>query len=311
MLPRGDSSNSNSNRNSSNSNSNSNSNSERNNAAPAAAAPQEPAMLREILEPRSVSEFLLNFTRALEEHFNTDDPGRTEVYHFIGDFVGPNNKRRAVFYVAHSDIATARRITRIEYVMPVAPIPAALLFGGDGVITLPAEGPLINIIDIPEGQTAQEYVAATIAATMDAAAPLPQRLALWDSEITRVEAIRDLEGENEVRRRAAANIIAFWMNMRRELLNSLYAVYIRVQRPGRELSPPLQSPNAVVEAVNIDAPVAPVMSESSERRRWRPRRRSTPRRKTTDPSPLNRYDRDPVTGKRTRRRRPNSDPKDD
>ena len=263
-----------------------------------------------MLEPRSVADFLVNFRRALDHQFYLEDPGRPDVFHYAGDFVGPNNKRRVVFYVAHGPLETARRLTRVDYVMPVGPIHAVLLFGGDGETTMSATGPDFSVIDVPEGQTAEATVAAEIAAT--AMLPAPQRLALWEAEIARITDMRDNPDETLPRRQTASNILRFWDQMRRDILAILF---VNVQGPGVALAPPAAPPLPMIDA----GPVAHVATSSSERRRRRDsaRRRSrnanaarrTTRRATSDPDNGLGYTRDPVTGKLTRRRRPNSDPK--
>jgi hypothetical protein len=259
------------------------------------------------MEPRSVADHIANLSRALAHEFHIEDPGRAEVFRLVGDFVGPNNKRRCVFYIAHGPIETARRLTRIDYTMPVGPISAVLLFGGDGESTLPARGPDVTTVDVPADSTAAAVVAAAIAAT--AAGPAAERLAPWELEINRVSGVRDNPAESAVRRQGASNIVRFWQDMRRQVTDALFE---HVQRPGAvaPASPPPPPPSPP------GAPPAPLIAtSSSERRRRSQRRRNaaanrnrTVRRATGDPNNGLGYTRDPVTGKLTRRRRPNSDP---
>ena len=264
-----------------------------------------------ILEPRSVVDHLVNLGRALDHQFYLEDPGRADVFQLVGDFVGPNNKRRTVFFIAHGPIATARRLTRVEYTLPVGPIPATLLFGGDGRTTLPAAGPEFSTLDVPDGQTAAAVVAAAVAAT--AAGPIQQRLESWEAEIARVSGIRDNPAEPPARRQGASNIMRFWRDIRGQVLEVLFA---RIQRP--EVAPPA-SPPPPPPSPAVTPPAAPVATSSSERRRRNTLRRNrnaaaavrnrATRRITGDPNNGLGYERDPVTGKLTRRRQPNSDPK--
>jgi hypothetical protein len=246
---------------------------------------------------------MINFRRALDHQFYMEDPGRDIVFHLVGDFVGPNNKRHVVFYVAHGPVATARRLTRVEYTLPVAPIPATLMFDGDGYMTLPAIGPNFATIDVPEGSTAAATVAAAIAATLGG--PAAGRLASWEEEIARVSGVRDNPVEPPPRRQGAINIIRFWEDMRPQVHAALF---VHVQPPG---AAPLASPPP--SPIVASLPQTPVATSSGERRRRNrsrtARRRSSTRRVTGDPNNGLGYQRDSVTGKLTRRRRPNSDPK--
>lgn len=257
-----------------------------------------------ILDPVSVADFMVNLGRALDHQFYIEDPGREDIFQLVDDCVGPNNKRHTMFYIAHGPVATARRLTRMEYTLPVGPIPAILMFGGDGETTLPAIGPDFTTIDVPEGSTAAATVAAEIAATLGG--PAAGRLASWSAEIIRVSAIRDNPAETPARRQGASNIIRFWEDMRTQVHAALF---VHVQQVGAAplASPP---PSPVVEA-EVEAPVGTSSSERRRRRRSRtPRRnRSRSRRLTGDPNNGLGYERNAVTGKLTRRRRPNSDPK--
>lgn len=253
---------------------------------------------------------MVNFRRALAHEFNVEDPGRADIFRLVGDFVGPNNKRRCVFYVSHGPIETAQRLTRVDYTMPVGPISATLLFGGDGDSTLPARGPDFTRVDVPDGSTAAAVVAAAVAAS--AGGPPPDRLAPWGMEIDRVSGVRDNLAETPARRQGASNIVRFWQDMRHQVTEALFGF---VQRPGvaAPASPPPSPPSPPAAP-----PAAPVATSSSERRRRSTQRRRnaaaaanrTARRATGDPNNGLGYERDLVTGKLTRRRRPNSDPKD-
>ena len=260
-----------------------------------------------ILEPISVSDFMVNLRRALDHQFYMEDPGRDIVFNLVGDFVGPNNKRRTVFYVAHGPVATAKRLTRMEYTMPVGPIPATLMFGGDGETTLPAVGPDFATIDVPDGSTAVATVAAEIAATLGG--PVAERLASWDAELVRVATIRDNPAEQAVRRQGASNIIRFWEDMRPQIHAALF---VHVQRVD---AAPLASPMASPLASPLASEVQALVSSSENRRRRntlnrnRNRNHNRTRRVTGDPNNGLGYERNAVTGKLTRRRRPNSDPK--
>lgn len=264
----------------------------------------------DILEPRSVADFMVNLGRALDHQFYVENPGREDVFQLVDDCVGPNNKRHTVFYVAHGPTEVARRLTRIEYTLPVGPIPAILMFGGDGETTLPAVGPDFTTIDVPEDSTAEATVAAVIAATLGG--PAAERLASWGAELIRVSAIRDDPAETPARRQGSINIIRFWEDMRTQVHAALF---VHIQRPGMaRLASPPPALVAVAEA-EVEAEVeAPVATSSSERRRRsrtprRNRNRSRSRRVTGDPNNGLGYERNAVTGKLTRRRRPNSDPK--
>ena len=253
---------------------------------------------------------MVNLKRALAHELYVEDPGRDDIFRLVGDFVGPNNKRHCVFYVAHGPIETARRLTRIDYTMPVGPIPAVLLFDGDGESTLPARGPDFTHVDVPDDSTAVAVVAAAVAATAGGAAA--DRLAPWGMEIDRVSGVRDNPAETAARRQGASNIVRFWQDMRRQVTEALFHF---VQRPGAALASPPPSPPSPPAA----PPAPPVATSSSERRRRSSQRRRnavaaaarnrTVRRSTGDPNNGLGYERDPVTGKLTRRRRPNSDPK--
>jgi hypothetical protein len=248
---------------------------------------------------------MVNLGQALDHQFYVENPGREDIFQLIDDCVGPNNKRHTVFYVSHGPVATARRLTRMEYTLPVGPIPATLMFDGDGETTLPAIGPDFTTIDVPEGSTAAATVAAEIAATLGG--PAAGRLASWSAEIIRVSAIRDNPAETPARRQGASNIIRFWEDMRPQVHAALF---VHVQQPGAApLAPPLPAPEVVAE---VEALVSS-SNENRQRRRSRtPRRnrnRSRSRRLTDDPNNGLGYERNAVTGKLTRRRRPNSDPK--
>lgn len=272
--------------------------------------PGQPGAPRFYLRPRIVDHYLHNFKVALEDFFNTQDPGRAEDYYLIGDFVVPRNKRKVVMYVAHAPLATARKVSRIYFVLPVSPI-YVHAFDDDAEpgVTLPSEGPLLHTFDVPADRTAAGFVDAIVAEV--AAGPEEGRLASWSAEITRMRTIGETPGETFPRRRAANRVVQFWSPLRTRIMEILTEVGINVPHAGRLPSP--WRPAAAAASPANAAVAAPVRSSSSARRRRSSlRRRMTRRRSTSDPintRPKNIYNTDPVTGKRHRRRQPNSDPK--
>lgn len=288
------------------------------NSSSSSSSPQpgQPGGPRFFLQPRIVDHYLHNFKVALEDFFNTQDPGRTEDYHLIGDYVVPRNKRNIVIYVAHAPLATARKMSRIYFVLPVSPIHANM-FDDDAEpgATLPSAGPLLHTFDIPDDHTAPEFINAIIAEV--ATGPEEGRLASWTSEISRVRTLAETAGVPFPMRRGASKIAQFWSPLRASILDILHKVGIKVPSAAGELPAPWRPAAAALSAA--PSPAAPVATSSSERRRRHSsqRRRNaaaaarrTVRRITGDPSNGLGYVRDPVTGKLTRRRRPNSDPKD-
>ena len=283
-----------------------------NSSASSSPLPGAPGAPRFFLRPRTVEHYLHNFKVALEDFFNTQDPGRTEDYYLIGDFVVPRNKRKVVIYVAHAPLGVARKISRIYYVLPVNPI-FAHVFDDDVEPgeTLPGEGPLLHTFDVPADRTAAGFVDAIIADV--AAGPEEGRLASWSAEIARMRTIGETPGESFPRRRAANKVTQFWTPLRTRMMEILHEVGIKAPTNAGRLPSPWRSPAAAASSVNA-GPAAPVRSSSASRRRRSSlrRRRMTRRHTTSDPAntrPKNIYNTDPVTGKRYRRRQPNSDPK--
>jgi hypothetical protein len=277
----------------------------------------------------------------VEDFYNTRNPHAGE-YHFIGDYIVPTNKRRIVIYIAHGPIATARKISRIYYKLPVNPI-YANMFDADAEPgeTLPAEGPLFKLFDVPAEHTASTLIDVIIEEVGRGSEE--GHLALWTSEVTRVDAIGRAAGETFPRRRAANKIVSYWMPMRRNVMEILTTAGIKF--PGAAAAPAVGAPAvAAVNAPAVGAPAvaavgAPVVdapevaavdapavgsrtssfggtpgrsSSGTRRRRLAERlRRKTRTKSNSDPSRLTEYYTDPATGKRMRRRRPNSDPRED
>jgi hypothetical protein len=286
------------------------SNSSASSSSPVPGAPGAP---RFFLRPRTVEHYLHNFKVSLEDFFNTQNPGQIEDYYLIGDFVVPRNKRNIIIYVAHEPLGTAQQVSRIYYTLPVNPIYAPIfdedIEPGE---TLPSAGPLLHTFNIPVGYSATTFVDAIIADV--ATGPEEGRLASWTSEIARMRTIGETAGESFSRRRAANKIIHFWTPMRKSILDILHEVGIKIHNDEGRLPSPWRSPAAVITPAA--SPVLPVRSSSASRRRRssQRRRRATRRRTTSDPTnlrPKNIYNVDPVTGKRVRRRRAESDPRND
>lgn len=288
-------------------------------ASSSSSSPLYPGRVRVILEPKSVADYITNFTVALEQYFNTEDPGRTDSYYLIDSYVVVHSKRSLVIYVAHAPLATARKISRIYYVMPVNPL-HALLFNDVGLI--PSEGPLIHTFDVPEEYpTAVGFVNAIVADSLTG--PANRHMAPWNSEMTRVRGIAESPAESFARRSNATRLMRFWGPMRESIMGALRHVNIRVPDAAGHLPAPWRSPVASASPANAPAAAAAMRTSSGTRRRRSEerrrlssarRRRHAPRRKSTsDPDDVRvlGYRRDPVTGKLVRQRRPNSDPKDD
>jgi hypothetical protein len=98
-------------------------------------------------------------------------------------------------------------------------------------------------------------------------------------------------------------------------MDILQEVGVKIPNEAGRLPSPWHSPAAAAAvATAITSPTALIRSSSSSRRRRSSlrRRRATRRKTTSDPinlKPKNHFNTDPVTGKRYRRRQPNSDPK--
>lgn len=289
-----------------------------------------------VTEPRTVDEYLKNFKLSVEDFYNTRNPHR-EKYHLLGDYIVPTNKRRLVMYVAHGPIDTARKISRIYYRLPVIPF-YANMFDADAEPdeTLPADGPLFKLFDVPAEHTASTLIDAIIAEVGRESEE--DHLAPWTSEIARVNAIGKSERESLPRRRAANKLINFWTPLRGIIMEIIGAAGIIL-------------PDAAAAAVNAGAGGVGAGSRTSSfggtpgrsssgtrRRRLAERlRRRTRTKSNSDPSrrtPPNIYNTvlrttrpvhhndniftlrnisnsEPEIIKRVRRRRANSDPKDD
>lgn len=261
-----------------------------------------------VIEPRSVSDYIKNFNVALADYFNTEDPGRTEHYHLIGDYVIPHTKRSIMLYVAHSPLASARKITRVYYVLPVNASHAPM-FDKTGLI--PSEGPLLHTFDVPaEYPTASAFVEAIVADS--ATGPANRRFTSWDTEIERVKRIAETPGETFLNRRTATKLVQFWSPLRESIMKVLK--HVKIILPGATAAPwrhHSASSSRTSSPTNMPAALARSSSGSRRRRSSERRRRATRRKSTSDPVNLNPlgYVRDPVTGKLMRRRQPNSDPK--
>lgn len=257
-----------------------------------------------VLEPRSVSDYIKNFNVALADYFNTEDPGRTEHYHLIGDYVIPHTKRSIMLYIAHSPLASARKITRVYYVLPVDASHASIF---DEARRMPSEGPLLHTFDVPAAYpTASAFVEAIVADS--ATGPENRRFTSWGAEIERVKRVAETPGVTFFNRRAATKLVQFWSPLRESIMKVLRRVKIIL--PDAAAAPWHPRP---ASSSPSNMPVALARSSSGTRRRRSSarRRRATRRKTTSDPVNLNPlgYIRDPVTGKLMRRRQPNSDPK--
>ncbi len=263
-----------------------------------------------------MGEFFKNFKLSVEDFYNTRDPHREE-YHLLGDYIVPTSKRRIVMYVAHGPIATARKISRIYYKLPVNPI-YANMFDADAEPgeTLPADGPLFKLFDVPAEHTASTLIDAIIAAV--GAGPEEGHRALWASEVARVDAIGRAAGETFPRRRAANKIVSYWMPMRRNVMEILGAAGITLPGAAAGAAAPAAAGAAGAAGAGAASRTSsfggtPGRSSSGTRRRRLAERlrRKTRTKSNSDPSRLTEYYTDPATGKRMRRRRPNSDPRDE
>lgn len=257
-----------------------------------------------VREPRSVSDYIKNFNVALADYFNTEDPGRTEHYHLIGDYVIPHTKRSIMLYIAHSPLASARKITRVYYVLPVNASDAPMF---DEAGLLPSEGPLLHTFNVPAAYpTASAFVEAIVADS--ATGPENRRFTSWGAEIERVKRVAETPGVTFFNRRAATKLVQFWSPLRESIMKVLRRVKIIL--PDAAAAPWHPRP---ASSSPTNMPVALNRSSSGTRRRRSSarRRRATRRKTTSDPVNLNPlgYIRDPVTGKLMRRRQPNSDPK--
>jgi hypothetical protein len=258
-----------------------------------------------VTEPRTVDDYFKNFKLALEEFYNTRNPHVGE-YHLVGDYIVPTNKRKIVIYVAHGPLETARKISRIYYMLPVNPIYANMFDAdADPDKTLPSDGPLFHIFDIPaDHENATAFVVADIAGV-----PAASRLSPWTNEFTRLEAISASEEETFARRRGANKVVSYWTPMRRNIMETLRAVGIKLPGAAAAAAPAVEGAGSRTSSFGG----TPGRSSTNTRRRRSAerRRRATRRKSTGDPNRLTEYYTDPATGKRMRRRRPNSDPKDD
>jgi hypothetical protein len=270
---------------------------------------------RFFLRPRTVEHYLHNFKISLEDFFNTQNPGQTEDYYLIGDFVVPQNRRKIIMYVAHEPLVTARKVSRIYFTLPVDPAYSNMF---DHVVgpgeTIPSMGPLLHTFDVPDEYTAATFVDAIIADVADG--PEEGRLVSWQTEISRVRAVSETAGTTFLVRRTASKLTQFWSPLRTRIMDILHEVGINIPNEAGRLPSPWRSAAVAAAGIEGSVPNAPVRSSSSNRRRRssQRRRRTTHRKTTTDPTnlkPKDFFNTDLVTGKRLRRRRPNSDPKDD
>jgi hypothetical protein len=278
-------------------------------AAPNRVNHESPAQ-RFFLQPRTVEQYLHNFKVSLEDFFNTQNPGQTDDYYMIGDFIVPQNRRKLIIYVAHEPLATARKVSRIYFTLPVDPAYTHMF---DHVVgpgeTIPSMGPLLHTFDVPDEFNAATFVDAIIADVADG--PEEGRLVSWNAEIARVRAVSETAGTTFLVRRTATKLTQFWSPMRTRIMDILQEVGVNIPNEAGRLPSPWHPAAA---AATITSPAALVRSSSSSRRRRSSlrRRRATRRKTTSDPNnlrPRNHFNTDPVTGKRYRRRQPNSDPK--
>ena len=295
------------------------------------------------LNPRTVPEFLHNFKVALEDHFNTEDPGRTENYYCLGIFLPPRgNKRQLKIYITHSPRPRERKMTTMDYVMPVAP-EFADTFGSPIARTLPSRGPTMQTHTLADDETTKDFIFRTVG-------PLAEpenRMSPWKVEMTKAQRARDTPPDAdasedtrhrmEERREKAGRFFEYWSAMYAPIMRTLGGAGIHVPGEDGQLSPAWRSPARSPAAAEM--PALPVRSSSATRRRRSSarRRRMTRRKSNSDPSrltPPNVYNTVPKIArhtrrndniftlrnisninsaavKRVRRRRPNSDPKDD
>jgi hypothetical protein len=269
---------------------------------------------RFFLRPRTVEHYLHNFKASLEDFFNTQNPGQREDYYLIGDFIVPQNRRKIIMYVAHEPLATARKVSRIYFTLPVNPDYTHMFDHAVGPgETIPSMGPLLHTFDVPDEYTAATFVDAIIADVADG--PEEGRLVSWNTEISRVRAVSETAGTTFLVRRTASKLTQFWLPMRASIMNILQEVGIKIPNEAGRLPSPWR-PASAASASSVPSPTALVRSSSSSSRRRRRsshrRRRATRRKTTSDPDnlkPKEYFNIDPVTGKLLRRRQPNSDPK--
>lgn len=253
-------------------------------------------------QPQTVSEYMAVLRKDLEKEFDIEDPGRTDQFYLVADHVSTKNKRQIYLYVAHAAPEVARAYTRVSYVMPVSP-EGAPLFGGDDL--MPADGPTFETVRIPAGST----VDAEIARRSTNEAP-------WAAEIARVRGVYDSAEDGSKVKRAAKNVLVFWKDMRERIYDEIYSLYIRIRRTASGRAASSATPRATskrrTSSRGHSGPRSVVKSSSrlsSARATYR--RTTSPAYKSNSDPAIQRLPRDPVTGKIIRRRRPNSDPKDE
>jgi hypothetical protein len=252
-------------------------------------------------QPQTVSEYIAVFRKDLEKEFDIEDPGRTEQFYLVADHVSTKNKRQIYLYVSHAAPEVARAYTRVSYVLPVSP-EGAPLFGGDDL--MPAEGPTFETTRVSAGSIDTE-----IARRSTNEAP-------WAAEITRVKGVYDSAVDGSKVKRAAKNVLIFWKDLRERIYDEIYSLYIRIRRTASGRAASSATPRATSKrrssSRSHSGPRSMVKSStrlSSARATYR-RTSTTVYKSNSDPA-IQRLPRDPVTGKIIRRRRPNSDPKDE
>lgn len=261
-------------------------------------------------QPRTISEYYLAFRTALEKEFNAEDPGRSEQFYLVADHIGTKNKRQLILYISHAAPETATKYTRVSYKLPVS-AEASPLFGGEGDEIIPSEGPTFETHTINPGSL------------MTAIAAHNREEAPWATEIQRVRGVRDGAEEGSKMRRAANNVLKFWAESRDHVFDEVYYISIRIRRtlsgrsassstPRRTTSRRITSRNGKPRSLKVSSykPWSARATARASSSYQRSRTSSAKRKPNSDPS-VARLPRDPVTGKIIRRRRPNSDPKDE
>jgi hypothetical protein len=259
-------------------------------------------------EPRTISEYFLEFRKALEKEFDAEDPGRSEQHYLVADHIGTKSKRQLTLYITDKDPEKAKKYVRVSYKLPVS-AEGSPLFDGDGDEILPAEGPTFTTVEVPAGSS----VVAEIAKHLENEAP-------WASEIERVQGVYESAKEGSKIKRTAKNIIVFWKEMRERVYDEVYYISIRIRRrlsgrPAESLTPRVRTTRRSTRN-RPSQPRAVSASPPPEPRHITPpahtrKAKTPPRHKPNSDPSVPRLPRDPVTGKIIRRRRPDSDPKDE
>lgn len=287
--------------------------------------------------PKTVDQYLYNFKFSIQNDLKMLDPGHRVDYHIIDAFVTKINVRKIMIYIAHGKLESARKVSSIYYTLPTDEHDGSFFMGRTISHSLPSSGPIVKTFNVPERfETTTDFINAIVAET-GANADKSIHIVAWGDEIENQEAIGRAPGPIGVRRNA--NRLARYMTeMREKVLKILCEVNIKV--PGVECvvpaAPASASPAGGAGAAPVGSPGR--SSTATRRRRSSARRRLMTRRKSnSDPArltPPNIYNTvlratrparhngniftlrnisnaEPGIIKRVRRRRSNSDPKDD